>query len=127
MTYSNLVGLYVDLDNKTDFYWNFYVAAALALVGWILARESPLQRPVKTGLTLGLAFFWLMNYTALAGTYDLMEACLNEMQLASDRPAGLHAQLREHVPLGRSLLVMIHLVVDALLVALLWRHKPASA
>ena len=61
-TYWKLVELALALDDKSSFYWNFYVVANIAILGWILSNGHKILSKARIVGILGYLLFTGMNY-----------------------------------------------------------------
>ena len=69
MLTKDVADLFVTAIGKIEFYWNFYVVALIALLGWIVSAKKPMPRQVKVLIAVGYSAFAIMNMFGLWGSY----------------------------------------------------------
>ena len=52
MSIKDAIDLLFAARERVDFYWNFYVVAVIAIVGWMVTRKEPLARSAKVLVTV---------------------------------------------------------------------------
>lgn len=82
-TYWKLVELALALDDKSSFYWNFYVVANIAILGWILSNGHKILSKARIVGILGYLLFTGMNYIALYGNYALYDIVVADIRSVS--------------------------------------------
>ena len=81
--YWKAIDLALKLDDKTSFYWNFYVAANIAVIGWMLNNGAKLSwKPRLIGI-VGYGLFLFMSYVALFGAYSQYDVVVADIRKAA--------------------------------------------
>ncbi|HEX7004991.1 MAG TPA: hypothetical protein VF168_12470 [Trueperaceae bacterium] len=111
---------------RIDFYWNFYLAVVVAVVGWLLSRKSALTMSTKVLVTVVYLVAASMNLMGLVASYALAEALREDLltiesthQLANTR---LLLEEYSYLP-QRSVALAVHLLVAAMILYIVWSGR----
>ena len=107
------------LHDGINFYWNFYVPACIAILGWVFARKDPWPLEKRVAISILFIGFTAFNLIGLFKTYTALEAVIGELQWPAG-PCGPGPSVRDAVttrldmgpwPWG----LAFHILVDAVL------------
>lgn len=108
---------------RIDFYWNFYLAVVVAVVGWLLSRRAGLTRPLKLLVSIIYLVADTMNLAGLYGAYTLAEALRTDLlrHAGTAALADTRLLLEGHSFLAqRPVAIAVHLVVATTVVLAVW-------
>lgn len=108
---------------RVDFYWNFYVAVIIAVVGWLVSRKRPLTRSMKLLVSIVYLIAATMNFLGLYNAYTFAEALRSDL-LRMEGPTALadtRLLLEQHTYLPQRLVAFwIHLAIGVTVLLVVW-------
>ena len=115
--------LLLEARGRIDFYWNFYIAVVIAVIGWLMSRKLPLTRSMKILVSITYAIAAIMNVLGLYNAYTFAEALRVDL-LRIEGTAVLEETRRllgghSYLPL-RQVAMAVHLVVGGITLFVVW-------
>jgi hypothetical protein len=126
----DLVDIILKLADQINFYWNFYVIANIAMLGWLLSLNANPDWQLKAAVSIAFIIFIALNITALIRSYIFLQAALLEFKAMdlSFRTINLPNQISRLSFSGyKYRLWVTHTVVDVFMIAILWSDKLQNA
>ena len=123
ITIKEVADLLLDARGRIDFYWNFYLAVVIAVIGWLVSRKLVLTPAMRALVTAAYLIAAVMNFAGLYGSYSLAEA------LRQDLLAFEGVRVLEHTSLfldrysylpQRTVALVVHLVIAAIVLFVIW-------
>ncbi len=74
------------LHDGINFYWNFYVPACVAILGWVFSRKDPWPLIKRVAISTLFIGFTAFNLIGLTKTYTALDAVIGELTCAADTP-----------------------------------------
>jgi hypothetical protein len=113
------------LEGRVNTYWNFYIVAAIATVGWLMSSRAPFSHNQSVALSVALALFFMGNFLVMrAATKRLvaLEHELNALAAASDfETQSLKSELSVcSLPLRLPVSYVLHVTVDIAILFAVW-------
>jgi len=124
LSIKDLIDLLFAARERIDFYWNFYAVVVIAVVGWLVSVKRTLTSPMKALVTVAYLVAAGMNLVGIYGAYGFAEAVRRDLLRASAAAplADTRLLLAQHSYLSqRWTALVIHLIVGATFLAVLWR------
>lgn len=85
-----LINILLTIDDKSNFYWNFYVGTNTLIIGWMLTYGYKLNIwPRIIGAT-GYLLFGVFNYIALNDNYNLYDNIIDTIKRTSNSIKGFY-------------------------------------
>ena len=127
MELKDLLDLLERLEGRVNAYWNFYSVAVFAVAGWLVAKEKFLSARSAILIALGLSAFFFANLGVIHSAERRIAAVEQEISVVSQRselsPAfSAHLQMLS-IPNRGIYTVVLHLTIDAALLALLYAKR----
>ena len=123
VTVQDVADLLLSARGRIDFYWNFYLAVVVAVIGWLVSRKLALTTSLKLLVTLVYLVAATLNLMGLYSAYTLAEALRLDLLAieASAELSNTSALLDRfsYLPLRR-VAVLVHLLVAAAVLAVVW-------
>ena len=129
MSITDAIDLLFAARERVDFYWNFYVVAVIAVVGWMVTRKEPLARSAKVLVTVAYVTVAVTNLAGLYAAYTFAEALRTDLlRMTIGSPlADTRALLAEHSYLSQRLAAfVVHGAVGAAILLAVWRGDHRS-
>ncbi len=123
ITIKDVADLLFTARERIDFYWNFYVVVAIAVIGWLVSLKKTLTYPMKVLVSVVYVVAATMNYMGLYSSYTFAEALRTDLlRLAASAPlADTRFVLEQHSYLSqRWTALAIHLVIGATILYVVW-------
>ena len=123
ITIKEIADLLLQARGRIDFYWNFYLAVVIAVIGWLVSRKPVLTTAMRVLVTAAYLIAAAMNFTGLYGSYSLAEA-LREDLLAFEgvrvlEHTSLFLDRYSYLP-QRTVALIVHLVIAAVVLFVIW-------
>ena len=67
------------LNDQIMTFWQFYVAGAVSIIGWIFSRETAWSKQKRAGVGIAAAIFLLFNIVALSKTIHYLTKILEAL------------------------------------------------
>ena len=124
-----VIDIFLKVTDRVGFFWNFYLLAVIAIVGWLLSSGRTLTRYTKVLMITAYLLFGAANAFALFDNYSFLRELVGEIQTRtngqpfespglSDKVMGLSSSFLAF----RWISVAMHVVIDPLLALAIWRH-----
>ncbi len=130
MDVKELADLFLELNDKAVLLWNLYIVGLIAVAGWLVSSKSDLSPQLKTLITFGIVLFSVMSIRSLGNYLGFLEATQRELLArldAGDFPHLYTAFQRLSFSQSFWLGVVVHVCLDAVLLAAVWSHRVRSA
>lgn len=83
--YWKLVDLPTKASDKLNFYWNFYVATNMILIGWVISSGQLSSLWLRLGIVILYCLFIYMSLMALGFIYKSINAILTDLKTFSQQ------------------------------------------
>ena len=80
---NNLIGLYLEMDGIVNFYWQIFITASTAVLGWLIVKTNPTNWRRRIIGTLAYTFFALVILEAIDANSKLFEAVAWDLRQAA--------------------------------------------
>ena len=82
----NAIDIAFQLHDGINFYWNFFVPACVAILGWVFSRKEPWPLDKRVAVSILFIGFTVFNLIGLYKTYTALDAVVRELECATDIP-----------------------------------------
>jgi len=113
------------LTDWMNFYWNFTVIFAAAILGWVFSAKNPWGTAQKVVITIMYAVFVLINLDIMVRTYIAIESAVEWLKVNWEITDGVKPALLHKLshPFWKAH-IAAHLLADALVFYCLWTKTP---
>lgn len=122
---------FLEVIGKIEFYWQFYTATLIAVMGWFLGTKDPPPLRLRVLIALGYVFFAMMNIAALWGSYTLAESLRRDLIIELQKAPSILINTRGNLEAisyhsQKYLSLVIHGVVGISLLCMIFLTRKAS-
>lgn len=127
MQLKDLIDLYMKLNERFSFFWNFYIVSTIALLSFFFTQIRQISTSIKGAFILAYLVVALMNVNGLFEINTLQDATIAELKrhanLDSDASTFVRAFCVRDLPQERKLMLLIHLISGLVVISLILLAK----
>lgn len=125
MDFSTVNEFVVNLQDKLQTCWHFYIVVVLGTLGWLYSRDTKLSARQASILTVGLSFFFVVNIWMTLDTLESLSIAIAErnawIRSGMFKTEGFTAWLNDDSTRAKAHLSWtLHLLVDLVVLRSIW-------